>query len=168
MPIQGISHLASPLLASERQQSAIVATIIDRAISAISTVKAFNAAPHEHSRADAASHRLDRAAGKLSAVWGVTSALGQFVMMSMFCAFPNSSFFLMVSLATSTPQSRTLRRSHHRGVLANWHSTTSPLRTHPVLPSPSSSSSPSSSPQMKSHSLSAHPGPANPPSLSSF
>ncbi|KIJ91852.1 hypothetical protein K443DRAFT_652824, partial [Laccaria amethystina LaAM-08-1] len=42
MLIRGISQgLASPLLASERQQSAIVANIIDRAVSAISTLKAF-------------------------------------------------------------------------------------------------------------------------------
>ena len=154
MLIQGISQgLASPLLASERQQSAIVATIIDRAVSAISTVKAFNAAPHEHSRADAAFHRLERAAGKLSAVWGVTSALGQFVMMGMFvqgfwfgsklvregkisagdvmavfwaCLIATSnmqmcipqfiilakgkfSIVSLISLATSTPQSRNLR-----------------------------------------------------------
>ncbi|KIJ96903.1 hypothetical protein K443DRAFT_633524, partial [Laccaria amethystina LaAM-08-1] len=49
---------------------------IDRAAFAIFAAKAFNAAPHEHSRVNAAFHWLGRAAGKLSTVWRVTSMLG--------------------------------------------------------------------------------------------
>jgi len=64
--------LTSPL-ASERQQSTVVATVIDRVVSAISTIKAFNTIPHKLSHTDAAFHWLDRAAGKLT-------ALGQFIM----------------------------------------------------------------------------------------
>ena len=53
-------------------------------VSAISTVKVFNRETHGHPHADAAFHRLNRAAGEVSAVWGITSALGQFVMVGMF------------------------------------------------------------------------------------
>jgi ATP-binding cassette subfamily B (MDR/TAP) protein 1 len=85
MFIQGLSQgFASPFLASERQHTAIAATIIDRAITAISTVKAFNAASHEHERATSSFVRLQAASKRLNAVWGMTSALAQFVMMGMF------------------------------------------------------------------------------------
>ena len=55
-----------PPLASQRQQSVIVAAFIDHAIFTISIIQVFNAAPHEHSHADAAVRRLDRASGEAS------------------------------------------------------------------------------------------------------
>ncbi|TFK31897.1 ABC transporter type 1, transmembrane domain-containing protein, partial [Crucibulum laeve] len=85
MIIQGLSQgLASPLLAQERGQTGVAATLIERAVSAIATVKAFNASEHEKSRAGAVFAKLNDAARKLNSVWGLTSALAQFVMMSMF------------------------------------------------------------------------------------
>ncbi|MFX9552225.1 ABC transporter transmembrane domain-containing protein, partial [Acinetobacter baumannii] len=47
--IQGISqNVASPLLAAERAGTASAASMVDRVINAISTVKAFNAESYEH------------------------------------------------------------------------------------------------------------------------
>ena len=85
MIVQTISQtLASPLLAAERDQTGVSATIIDRAISAISTVKVFNAVPYEASRATQSFNNLKSAAIKLNLVWGCSSGTAQFVMMAMF------------------------------------------------------------------------------------
>src|SRR6266446_560794 len=59
-------------------------------------------------------------------------------------------------------------RSHQRDVMVNSPSTTSPLPTLLVHPSPFSLTSRSSYPQTKLLSSSAPPDPASPPSLSSF
>ena len=83
--IQGLSQgFANPLLAHEREQSGVAATIIERAVSAIATVKAFNATGLEHSRASGIFSRLQEAAGKLNALWALTSGISQFVVMAMF------------------------------------------------------------------------------------
>ena len=83
--IQAISQrFATPLLTKERGQTGFAATLVDRAVAAIATVKAFNAAPHELSRLSTVLSQCCNATTKLSAVWGLTSGLSQFVMMSMF------------------------------------------------------------------------------------
>ena len=75
--IQGIPQSPRfPLLAFERQQYAMVATVIGRTIYAISTVKVYNTEPHGRPHVDAAFYRFNRAAGEVSALWGITSALG--------------------------------------------------------------------------------------------
>ena len=52
MFVQALSqNLANPLLSFKREQTGVSATIIDRAVSAIATVKAFNAASYETARA---------------------------------------------------------------------------------------------------------------------
>ena len=85
MIVQSLSQgFASPLLAHEREQTGKAATIIDRAVTAISTVKAFNATGLEYSRASSVFGRLRIAAKKLNALWATTSAISQFVMMAMF------------------------------------------------------------------------------------
>jgi ATP-binding cassette, subfamily B (MDR/TAP), member 1 len=85
MFIQAVSQsLAGPLLSVERDQRGVSATIIDRAISAISTVKVFNAIPYETSRATQSFNNLKSAAIKLNLVWGFSSGTAQFVMMAMF------------------------------------------------------------------------------------
>ncbi|KAJ6491593.1 ABC transporter type 1, transmembrane domain-containing protein [Mycena vulgaris] len=78
--------VAGPLLATERQQTAVAATLVDRTVTAtgISTVKAFNAAAHEQTALGAVLDRIEKAVWKLVAVWGFTSGLAQFVMMGMF------------------------------------------------------------------------------------
>src|SRR6266576_3459437 len=46
--IQGLSQsITGPLLAQEHVHTANAATLVDRAIASIATVKAFNAVPHE-------------------------------------------------------------------------------------------------------------------------
>ncbi|KAJ7271891.1 P-loop containing nucleoside triphosphate hydrolase protein [Mycena haematopus] len=83
--IQTVSQiLAGPLLNVERAATATAATQVDRAVSSISTVKAFNAAAYEQSTLGAALDRMTSAAKRLNAVWGLTSGLAQFVMMGMF------------------------------------------------------------------------------------
>ncbi|KAJ6558138.1 P-loop containing nucleoside triphosphate hydrolase protein [Mycena capillaripes] len=85
--IQAASQaVAGPLLGTERQQTAIAATLVDRVTTAsgISTVKAFNAASHEQRALGAVLDRIETAVWKLVAVWGFTSGLAQFVMMGMF------------------------------------------------------------------------------------
>ena len=85
MFVQALSRtLPNPLLATEREQTGVSATIIDRAISAISTVNFFNALPYENSRAANSFNNLKSAARKLNLVWGCTSGLAQFIMMAMF------------------------------------------------------------------------------------
>ncbi|KAJ7172361.1 P-loop containing nucleoside triphosphate hydrolase protein [Mycena filopes] len=85
MVIQTLSQIfAGPLLNVERATTATAATHVDRAVTAISTVKAFNAAPYEHTNLGAALDRMTTATKKLNAVWGLTSGLAQFVMMGMF------------------------------------------------------------------------------------
>jgi ATP-binding cassette subfamily B (MDR/TAP) protein 1 len=83
--IQTLSQIfAGPLLNVERATTATAATHVDRAVTAISTVKAFNAAPYEHTNLGAALDRMTTATKRLNAVWGLTSGLAQFVMMGMF------------------------------------------------------------------------------------
>ncbi|KAJ6597005.1 P-loop containing nucleoside triphosphate hydrolase protein [Mycena vulgaris] len=85
MVIQTLSQIfAGPLLNVERATTATAATHVDRATTAISTVKAFNAAEYEHTNLSAALDRMTTASKKLNAVWGLTSGLAQFVMMGMF------------------------------------------------------------------------------------
>ncbi|KAJ7485153.1 P-loop containing nucleoside triphosphate hydrolase protein [Mycena galericulata] len=85
--IQATSQAVSgPLLGTERQQTAVAATLVDRVVTAsgISTVKAFNAAAHEQRALRTVLDRIETAVWKLVAVWGFTSGLAQFVMMGMF------------------------------------------------------------------------------------
>jgi ATP-binding cassette subfamily B (MDR/TAP) protein 1 len=77
--IQALSQsLASPLLNPERSEAATAATLVDRTLASISTVKAFNA-----TTLNEVLNCLNRASTKLNATWGATSAAAQFVMMAM-------------------------------------------------------------------------------------
>lgn len=85
MLIQVLSQIiAGPLLAAERSQAAVAGSLVDRAIAAIATVKAFNASDYEQSRLSSTLKSLRVADRKLNSVWGMTSGLSQFVMMAMF------------------------------------------------------------------------------------
>jgi ATP-binding cassette, subfamily B (MDR/TAP), member 1 len=85
MFVQALSQtLTNPLLSAERNQTGVSATIIDRAISVISTIKVSNAIPYETSRATQSFNNLKSATIKLNLVWGFTSGMAQFVMMAMF------------------------------------------------------------------------------------
>ncbi|KAG6833643.1 hypothetical protein H0H87_002839 [Tephrocybe sp. NHM501043] len=83
--IQGFSQaVATPLLHTERALTAKAATLVDRASSSIATVKAFNAQKFETDTASSVFGTLNKAGRKLNAVWGLTSALGQFTSFAMF------------------------------------------------------------------------------------
>ncbi|TFY59934.1 hypothetical protein EVG20_g7612, partial [Dentipellis fragilis] len=85
MFIQGVSQgIAGPILAVERQQTAQAATLVDRAVSAIATVKAFNAQLYEERSFFNILEKIRGAARRCNTVWGFTSGLAQFVMMAMF------------------------------------------------------------------------------------
>ena len=84
LPYPRLHAIMGTCLAHECEQTGIAATIIDRAIAAIATVKAFNAAEMESQRANASFLQLKKAARKLDRVWGTTSGIAQFVMMVMF------------------------------------------------------------------------------------
>ncbi|KAF9521660.1 P-loop containing nucleoside triphosphate hydrolase protein [Crepidotus variabilis] len=109
MFIQALSQrFAAPLLAAQSHQTRVSATIIERAVSAISTVKAFNAAPLELPRASNSFTLLRNIATRLNGVWDFTSGLAQFVMMAMFvqgfCAGDVMSVFWACLIATSNLQ----------------------------------------------------------------
>ncbi|KAG2130150.1 P-loop containing nucleoside triphosphate hydrolase protein [Suillus bovinus] len=83
--IQAFSQvLAGPLLARERTFTASAATVVERAVSAIATVKAFNAATHETRVLSRVLGRVGAAANRLAGIWGLTCGLSQFVTMAMF------------------------------------------------------------------------------------
>ncbi|TBU63518.1 P-loop containing nucleoside triphosphate hydrolase protein [Dichomitus squalens] len=85
MVIQTLSQgFAGPRLAVERAASASAATLVDRAVAAIATVKAFNAEKYEEEQLSEMLERIQSAANKCHAVWGVSTAASQFVMMAMF------------------------------------------------------------------------------------
>ncbi|TFK81610.1 P-loop containing nucleoside triphosphate hydrolase protein [Polyporus arcularius HHB13444] len=85
MIIQTLSQgFVGPRLAAERAHSASAATLVDRAVAAIATVKAFNAETHEEEQLGTTLEKIRRAAIKCHAVWGVSTAASQFVMMAMF------------------------------------------------------------------------------------
>lgn len=77
-------RFAGPLVNSERQQTAVAASLIERAVNAIATVKAFNAQSYEKSALDTPLDKINRVTIKVNGVWGMTSALSQFVSMGMF------------------------------------------------------------------------------------
>lgn len=72
------------LLMGERAYTAIAATLVDRAVAAIATVKAFNAFDHELKALEGALDGIKTAANKIIALWSVNMGLTQFFMMSMF------------------------------------------------------------------------------------
>lgn len=85
MIIQTLSQgFVGPRLAAERAHSASAATLVDRAVAAIATVKAFNAEHHEEEQLETTLEKIRRAAIKCHAVWGISTAASQFVMMAMF------------------------------------------------------------------------------------
>jgi len=76
--------LTAPLLAAERQQTAVAATLVDRAVGAVPTVKAFNAQASKLVAVSTALSRANNKARKLVSIWGVCDGVSQFVMMAMF------------------------------------------------------------------------------------
>jgi ATP-binding cassette, subfamily B (MDR/TAP), member 1 len=63
---------------------AISATLLERTLTSITTVKAFNAQPLSLSSSSSIFANLLGIGRRLAGVWGVTSAVSQFVMMGMF------------------------------------------------------------------------------------
>lgn len=77
-------RLAGPLIAIERAQLGLAATLVERAVSAISTVKAFNATAFEQSAFLSVTQKIQNTAWRVNRLWAVTSGLNQFIAMGMF------------------------------------------------------------------------------------
>ncbi|EKM56629.1 uncharacterized protein PHACADRAFT_253850 [Phanerochaete carnosa HHB-10118-sp] len=85
MVIQTVSqNLVSPRLSGERAHTATAATLVDRAVAAIATVKAFNAQSHEERNLSVVLDKLQACANGCLTVWGFTATLSHFAMMAMF------------------------------------------------------------------------------------
>ena len=83
--IQCISQgLASPKLARERTHTATAATLVDRVVTAITTVKAFNAQNYEEAKLSEVLDKIKVAADGAVTIWGFTSSLTHFATMAMF------------------------------------------------------------------------------------
>lgn len=83
--IQAVSQgLASPQLAAERAHTATAATLLDRVVLAIATVKAFNAQSYEEAHLSQVLDKMQAGANGAVTVWGITSSLSQFATMAMF------------------------------------------------------------------------------------
>lgn len=83
--IQTISqNLVAPHLGAERSQTATAATLVDRAVAAIATVKAFNAQSYEERNLALILDKLQSSANACITVWGCTATLSHFAMMAMF------------------------------------------------------------------------------------
>ena len=75
---------AGPLLAMERAQFGLAATLVERAVSAIATVKAFNASSHEQTAFISVTRKLQDTAWRVNCVWAFSSGFNQFIAMGMF------------------------------------------------------------------------------------
>jgi ATP-binding cassette subfamily B (MDR/TAP) protein 1 len=71
-------------LTAERNSSASASTTIDRAITSVATVKAFNAESFEEARSNFSFDQIKRAARSCAAVWGVSVGFSGFIMFGMF------------------------------------------------------------------------------------
>ncbi|EJD01884.1 P-loop containing nucleoside triphosphate hydrolase protein [Fomitiporia mediterranea MF3/22] len=85
MIIQIVSQrFSGPLIGVEREQTAVAATFIERAVAAISTVKAFNAQSAEQASLSPVLVAIGSVTVRINAVFGMTSAFSQFASMAMF------------------------------------------------------------------------------------
>lgn len=83
--VQGFSQaFAGPLLAGERTSFSLAGNVISRAVSSIATVKAFNAAEYETTSLGKHLQSLHAITVKTATLWGFTTAITQFSLLSMF------------------------------------------------------------------------------------
>jgi ATP-binding cassette subfamily B (MDR/TAP) protein 1 len=79
-----IEKLANPLVENERNLTASASTLVERAISAIPTVKAFNAEASEASTFLTISRRMKKNYDKLTMYWGFRLGVAQFFLLMSF------------------------------------------------------------------------------------
>jgi ATP-binding cassette, subfamily B (MDR/TAP), member 1 len=77
-------RLAGPILAVERAQLGLASSLIERAVSAIATVKAFNAVSYEQSAFVSVARKLQDTAWRVNRVWAITAGCNQFIALLMF------------------------------------------------------------------------------------
>ena len=83
--VQGVSQaLAIPLYNIERNKTSQSGTLIERAVTSISTVKAFNAVRRETNAVSNVIELAKAAYSRCCIIWGATAGLSQFILFAMF------------------------------------------------------------------------------------
>jgi len=76
----------NPMFAAERRALAEASTNVERATGAMATVKAFNAQHIENERFEHGVEKARRNYVNQASIWGVSAAMGNFILMAMFIA----------------------------------------------------------------------------------
>ena len=79
-----LERIATPLLRAKAAQFLLAATLADRAVSAIATVKAFNAVSHEQSVFISSVRELKNCTWRVNRIWAIASGLNQFISLGLF------------------------------------------------------------------------------------
>ena len=79
-----LQRIARPLLKTKSAQSVLAATLADRAMCAIATVKAFNAVSHEQSAFFSVTQKLQNSLWRVNRIWVITYGLNQFISLGLF------------------------------------------------------------------------------------
>lgn len=83
--VQGISqNLVGPFVQASKKETAVSGTLIERAVNAIATIKAFNAQAHEQGQFAASIARMTSMDVKSNIGWGICGGMSQFISMAMF------------------------------------------------------------------------------------
>ena len=83
--VQGVAQrFGIPVYDRERAGTAKAGTLLERAISNIATVKAFNAIPREITSFNRVANEIQRDSKKSSTVWGISLGFSQFQSMTLF------------------------------------------------------------------------------------
>ena len=79
-----LQRIATPLLRAKGTHFLQAATLADRVVSAIATVKAFNAVPHEQSAFLSVLLKLQNSTWRADCMWATISGLNQFISLGLF------------------------------------------------------------------------------------
>jgi ATP-binding cassette subfamily B (MDR/TAP) protein 1 len=78
-----VQRIAGPLLAARDTQFVVAATLVERTVSAIATVKAFNAVSQEQSAFFSVTQELQNSAWRINRIWAVTYGLNKFISLGL-------------------------------------------------------------------------------------
>ena len=79
-----LQRIAGPLLAARDTQLVLATTLVERAVSAIATVKAFNAISQEQSAFFSVTQQLQNSAWRINRIWAVAYGLNKFISLGLF------------------------------------------------------------------------------------
>jgi ATP-binding cassette subfamily B (MDR/TAP) protein 1 len=78
-----LQWIAGPLLAARDTQVVLAATLVERAVCAIGTVKAFNAVSQEQSAFSLVTQKLQDTAWRINRIWAVAYGLNKFISLGL-------------------------------------------------------------------------------------